>query len=132
MNAALRRIVTVVTLLAALLGANAAAREGEVDSKKVLVVIPVNSTQPDQRVYRQIDKVVGELRKMSPGKTITLECSYKGFSNREKDVATAFQIAARIEKYLRVNHKLNIDLWIAVRLGEGQSRFTPALTIAAM
>lgn len=107
------------------------AQEREQDESRVLVVVPISAKTPDAHLYRQIDKVVGELRKVK-NKTITLECSYTGRPDREKDVVAAYKIAGRVEKYLRVNHKLDLDMWIAIRLHAKQPSFSPALTLAVM
>jgi hypothetical protein len=99
------------------------------DTSKVLAVVPVKSGKVDQAVYRQFDKLVPELKKISKGKIVKLECRYSGQPDRERDVENAYKLAGRIEKYLRVRHKLDLDLWVAIDISPKVVQ-SPVLTIA--
>lgn len=97
---------------------------------KTLAVVPVKSGNVDQSVYRQFDRIVPELKKISKNKIIKLECRYSGHPNLEKDVENAYVLAAHIEKYLRVRHKLDLDLWVAIDIAPKTVNTFPVLTIA--
>lgn len=97
---------------------------------KVLAVVPVKSGAIDKNVYRQIDRLVPELKKYSKSNIVKLECRYSGRKDREKDVENAYKLAARIEKYLRDQHKLDLDLWVAIDIMPPSAKASPVLTIA--
>lgn len=69
---------------------------------------------------KQVDRLVAVLKKMPSDKIIRLDCRYKGDARREADVRAAYTAAARIEKYLRENHKLKLDMWISARMNQGK------------
>lgn len=100
------------------------------DNSKVLAVVPVAKGSIDQEVYRQFDNLVPELKKISKSNIIKLECRYSGQPEREEDVLKAYQLAGHIEKYLREQHKLGLDLWITINLVQKKSKTLPALSIA--
>lgn len=107
-----------------------AAQETVLNNSKVLAVVPVAKGNIDQNVYRQFDRLVPELKRISRNNIIKLECRYSGKPEREQDVLSAYQIAGKIEKYLRERHKLELDLWITINLGKKRSKTSPVLTIA--
>lgn len=107
-----------------------AAQETVLNNSKVLAVVPVAKGNIDQNVYRQFDRLVPELKRISRNNIIKLECRYSGQPEREQDVLSAYQIAGKIEKYLRERHKLELDLWITINLGKKKSKTSPVLTIA--
>ena len=109
---------------------HAQADETNPDTAKVLAVVPVKGGKVDQAVYRQFDKLVPELKKISKNKIVKLECRYSGKPDRESDVENAYQLAGRIEKYLRVRHKLDLDLWVAIDISPKSASSSPVLTIA--
>lgn len=100
------------------------------DIAKTLAVVPVKSGTVDQGVYRQFDRLVPELKKIAKKKVIKLECRYSGRPDREQDVENAYNLAARIEKHLRVRHKLDLDLWVSIDITPKSSKAPPVLTIA--
>lgn len=106
------------------------AGEPSLDASKTLAIVPVKSGNVDQSVYRQFDRLVPELKKISGNKIVKLECRYSGQPGRELDVENAYKLAAGIEKYLRVRHKLNLDLWVAIDIKPKPAKSTPVLTIA--
>ena len=108
----------------------ASAGEPGLDGSKILAVVPVKSGNVDQSVYRQFDRLVPELKKSSKNKIVKLECRYSGRPDREQDVENAYKLAARIEKYLRVHHKLDLDLWVAIDIAPKSVKSSPVLTIA--
>ena len=108
----------------------ALAGEPSLDGSKILAVVPVKSGNVDQGVYRQFDRLVPELKKSSKNKIVKLECRYSGRPDREQDVENAYKLAGRIEKYLRVHHKLDLDLWVAIDIAPKSLTSTPVLTIA--
>lgn len=109
---------------------NVSAVESNPDVSKILAVVPVKSGSVDQSVFRQFDRLVPELRKISKNKIVKLECRYSGRPEREQDVENAYRLAARIEKYLRVRHKLDLDLWVAIDIKPKSANSIPVLTIA--
>ncbi|MEI7817159.1 MAG: hypothetical protein WCI45_08195, partial [Desulfuromonadales bacterium] len=117
-------------LVFVLLHAHTQAGESNIDVSKILAVVPVKSGSLDQSVYRQFDKLVPELKKISNKKIIKLECRYSGQTEREQDVENAYKLAARIERYLRVRHKLDLDLWVAIDITPKSPKSPPVLTIA--
>lgn len=119
-----------VSMLALLLVNSSTAQDSVLDNSKTLAVIPVAMGSVDQSVYRQVDLLVPELKRISNGNIFKLECRYSGKAEREQDVLKAYQIASRIEKYLRVKHGLGLDLWITVNLDSKQSKSPSVLTIA--
>ena len=130
MKTALMILHTVIFVLTLLVGGHSEAREPALQNSKVLAVIPVAKGNIDQSVYRQFDRLVPELKKISNNNIIKLECRYSGQPEREQDVMKAYQLAGKIEKYLREKHKLGLDLWITISLGQKNSKPHPSLTIA--
>lgn len=106
------------------------AEELNLDAAKTIAVVPVKNGTIDQSVYRQFDKLVPELRKMSKKKILKLECRYSGHRDHEQDVESAYKLAARIEKYLRERHKLELDLWVSIDLATKSAKSLPVLTLA--
>lgn len=97
---------------------------------ETLAVVPVKSGNVDKSVYRQFDRLVPELKKISKNRVIKLECRYSGQPDRKQDVDNAYKLAALIERYLRVRHKLDLDLWVAVDITPKSANPSPVLTIA--
>lgn len=127
----LRYIFFTASLLVVLiLHGYALAGEPKLDASEILAVIPVKSGNVDQSVYRQFDAVVPQLKKIAKGRIIKLECRYSGRPDREKDVENAYKLAGRIEKYLRVRHKLDLDLWVSIDIAPKSVHSAPVLTIA--
>lgn len=106
------------------------AQENVLENSKTIFVIPVKNGNVDQSVLRKFDTLVPELKRISQEKIIKLECRYFGQPRRERDVMIAYQIAGKIEKYLREKHKLNLDLWISIRLNQHIQKTPTTLTIA--
>lgn len=106
------------------------AQDSVSNDKNVLAVIPVASGSIDQSVYRRLDRLVPELKKISRDKIVKLECSFAGQAEREKDVIHAYQAVSRIEKYLRVHHKLELDFWISIGLTSKKTKLSPIITIS--
>lgn len=122
--------VLCIVLMTVLLYGHAFADGTGPDTSKVLAVVPVKSGKVDQAVYRQFDKLVPELKKISKSKVVKLECRYSGQPGRERDVENAYNLAGRIEKYLRVRHKLDLDLWVSIDISPKSAHSSPVLTIA--
>lgn len=101
-------------------------------ASKILAVVPVKSGNINQSVYRQFDRLVPELKKISRSRIVKLDCSYSGRPDREQDVEKAYKLAASIEKYLRVRHKLDLDLWVAIDVTPRPAKSPPLLTIAVL
>lgn len=106
------------------------AVQSSLDISKTLAVVSVKGGSVDQSVYSQFDKLVPELKKISKDHIIKLECRYSGRREREQDIVNAYNIAARIERYLRVRHKLDLDVWVAIDIKTKSDKSSPALTIA--
>jgi len=122
-------IYTVIILLTATFSSISSAQNTVLETTRVLAVIPVKDSI-DKSVYKQFDRLVPELRKISKANIVKLECSYSGRTDREQDVLKAYQIAGKIEQYLRLQHKLELDLWITIQLGNIHSKSSSILTIA--
>lgn len=121
-------IVSVLAII--LMYGYALADEPNPGDAKILAVVPVKSGKVDQSVYRQFDRLVPELKKISRNSMIKLECRYSGRVDRERDVENAYKLAAHIEKYLRVRHKLDLDLWVAINITPKSAKSSPVLTMA--
>lgn len=117
-------------LVVVLIHGSALADDTNLAVSKILAVVPVKSGNINQSVYRQFDRLVPELKKISKNKIVKLNCSYSGQPDREQDVEKAYKLAARIEKYLRVHHKLDLDLWVTVDITPKSAKSSPVLTIA--
>lgn len=117
-------------LVIVLIHGYALADESKLDVLKILAEVPVKSGNVDKSVYRQLDRLVPELKKISRNKIVKLECRYSGQPDRERDVENAYNLVARIEKYLRVRHKLNLDLWVAIDITPMSAKSSPVLTVA--
>ncbi|GAC1471055.1 MAG: hypothetical protein PVSMB11_06810 [Desulfuromonadaceae bacterium] len=102
------------------------------DYSKTLAVVPVKSGNVDKNVYRQFDRLVPVLKKVSKNKIVKLEYRYSGQPGREQDVENAYKLAGHIEKYLRVRHKLDLDLWVAIDITPKFTKTPPVLTIAVI
>lgn len=100
------------------------------DNAKIIGIVPLTKAGVTQNVYRYIDRIVPELKKIPSERIVKLECSYNGLPGREHDVLSAYQIAGRVEKYLREHHKLNLDLWIAAYVDMLARQHPPALTFS--
>lgn len=122
--------LTVLSLVGVFLCGIVLADESNLDVSKILAVVPVKSGSMDNRVYSQFDKLVPELKKISKSKIIKLQCRYTGQPSREQDVLNAYKIATHIERYLRVRHKLDLDLWVAIDIAQKTVKTPPVLTIA--
>ena len=108
----------------------AAAAGTNLDATRTLAVVPVKNGNVDQKVYRQIDRVVPELKTISNKKIVKLEYSFSGQPGREQEVENAYHLAARIEKYLRVRHNLDLALWITIDVRPKSVKTPPVLTLA--
>lgn len=117
-----------ITISMLLCCSNSHSQEISAATSRILATVPVKGNV-DQSVYSLFDRLVPELRRISKDNIIKLECRYYGNPSREKDVVNAYQIAAKIEKYLRTHHNLDLDLWITLQLVVKQPK-TPILTIA--
>lgn len=122
----------VAGLLVVLMYGFSLADEADIKVSKTLAVVPVKNGSVDQSVYRQFDRIVPELKKISKKNIIKLECRYSGQPDREQDVQNAYMLAARIEKYLRVRHKLKLDLWVSIDITPQPENSSPVLTIAVL
>lgn len=100
------------------------------DSAKLIGSVPLTKAGVTQNVYRYIDRIVPELKKIPSERIVKLECNYSGLPEREQDILSAYQIAGRVEKYLREHHKLNLDLWIAAHIGKQTRQYPPTLTFS--
>lgn len=120
-------VFLVVTFLS---GGDTLAQEATLNASRVLIVVPVRTGNVDQSVYRQFDRIVPELKKISKDRIIKLECRYSETPKRERNIVQAYQMASQIEKYLRVRHRLDLDLWITVDVVAKQKKTPPVLTIA--
>lgn len=102
------------------------------DVSKVLAVVPVKNGHIDQNVYRQFDRLVPKLKKISKKQIVKLNCSYTGQPDQEQDVDNAYKLAAIIEKYLRERHKLDLDLWVTIDFAPKSANSSPVLTISVL
>jgi hypothetical protein len=100
------------------------------DRAKVIGIVPLPKAGVNQDVYRYIDRIVPELKKLPSERIVKLECSYNGLPEQGHDILSAYKIAGRIEKYLREHHKLNLDLWIAAYIDMQARKHPPALTFS--
>lgn len=132
MKSVVHVIYGIIFLMTVIFCCDSLAQDSLPDTSTVMAVVPVAKGDNDRSVYRRFDRLVPELKKMSRDKIIKLECRYAGLAVLEKDVLNAYQIAARIENYLRVQHKLDLDLWITIRMAEKQTRPSSVLTIAVL
>lgn len=123
---------TVMIALAALVVAPLCQADDKVtaDGARILGVVPLQGASVTPVVYRHIDRLVPDLKKLSKDKIVRLECRYNGKSDREQDVLNAYMLAARVDKYLRERHKLDLDLWIATHIGAPVRGKQAALTFA--
>jgi hypothetical protein len=122
--------LTIAYFLFVFMSGIALADEQSMDETRVIAVVPVKNGNVDQKVYRQFDRIVPELVKIPKTKIVKLEYRFAGQADRDMDVENAYNTAARIEKYLRVRHKLDLDLWLAVDITPKSSKTPSALTIA--
>lgn len=114
----------------ALMVGSALAEEPRFDISRTLAVIPVKDGIVGKSVYKKFDRLVPELKKVSKNKVVKLECRYPGQPGREQDIEKAYELAANIEKYLRVKHSLDLDLWVSVVIAPKSSKSSPVLTMA--
>jgi len=126
-------IFIVPVFMVTLFSSFSAAQDILSDNSRVLAVVPVSKGGIDKDVYRQFDTLVPELQKISKDNVIRLECRYSGKPEMEQDVLKAYQLAARIEKYLREKHLLELDLWISITLEEKTVKAAlPVLSITVL
>lgn len=105
------------------------AAEPKYDVSEILAVIPVKDGIVGKSVYKKFDRLVPQLKKVSKNKIVKLECRYSGQPDREQDVEKAYELAANIEKYLRIHHALDLDLWVTVAMVPKSPKTSPVLTI---
>lgn len=122
--------IIVVGLVLVLMYGSAVADELNQEESVTLAVIPVKNGSVDQKVFRQFDRLVPELVKIPKQKIVKLEYRYSGQPDRELDVENAYNVAASISKYLRVRHKLDLDLWLAIDITPKSGKSSSALTVA--
>lgn len=122
----------VLVLVVSLLSGYATAGEPSRDASKSLAVVPVKNGKIDKTVYRQFDRLVPELKKISKSRILKLVCRYSGQPDREQDVDSAYNLAAHMQKYLLVRHKLDLDLWIAIDITPQSAKTSPVLTLAVL
>lgn len=120
----------IISLLVVFLLSGYATADELQDASKTLAVVPVKSGKIDKNVYRQFDRLVPELKNISKSRVLKLECRYSGQPGREQDVDSAYNLAAHIQKYLLVRHKLDLDLWIAIDIAPQSAKTSPVLTLA--
>lgn len=125
-------IYSILALVVASLPGYATADELSQDVSKTLAVVPVKNGKVDKSVYRQFDRLVPELKKISKNRMLKLECSYAGQPDREQDIDKAFNLAAQIQKYLFVRHKLDLDLWIAIDITQKSAKASHVLTLTVL
>lgn len=121
-----------ILLLSAMHADNSSAQDSIIANSRVMAVIPAVTGNVDQSVYRQFDRLVPELKKIPKDKIIKLECRYAGQAERERDVFRAYQTASRVEKYLRLQHKLDLDFWITIRLTSKPFKSAPVFTVTVL
>lgn len=124
--------IIVLVLVVSLLSGYAAAGDPRRDAPKTLAVVPVKNGKIDKTVYRQFDRLVPELKKISKSRILKLVCRYSGQPDREQDVDSAYNLAAHMQKYLLVRHKLDLDLWIAIDIAPQSAKASPVLTLAVL
>ncbi len=107
-----------------------ADEQNDADSSRVLAVVPVKNGNVDRQVYRQFDRLIPELKKISKSGILKLECSYSGKPKQKRDVERAYLLASMIEKYFREHHKLDLDIWISVDIAPEEKKSVPVLTLA--
>lgn len=94
----------------------ATAGDGDAQSQsRVIGVIPISKAGVSNALYRHVDHLAPQLKKISAGQIVKLECRYNGVSSREKDVHRALMVAAEVERYLLEIHKIRINFWLTAR-----------------
>ncbi|MFZ2949109.1 MAG: hypothetical protein WA003_06460 [Desulfuromonadaceae bacterium] len=125
-------IYIILALVVASLPGYATADELSLDVSKTLAVVPVKNGKVDKSVYRQFDRLVPKLKKISKNRMLKLECSYAGQPDREQDIDKAYHLAAQIQKYLYVRHKLDLDLWIGIDITSKSAKTSHVLTLTVL
>jgi hypothetical protein len=125
-------IYIISVLAVALLSGHATADELSPDKSKTLAVVPVKNGKIDKSVYRQFDRLVPDLKKIPKNRILKLECRYSGQPGREQDIDKAYNLAAHIQKYLLIRHKLDLDMWIAIDITPKSAKTSPVLTLAVI
>lgn len=120
----------VAGLVGVLMVGSALAEEPKFDVSKILAVIPVKDGIVGKSVFKKFDRIVPDLKKVYKNKVVKLECRYPGQSDREQDLEKAYELAANIEKYLRVKHALDLDLWVTAVVVPKSPKSSPVLTLA--
>lgn len=123
-------IYIISVLVIAILSGYATADELSLDASKTLAVVPVKNGKVDKSVFRQFDRLVPQLKKISKNRILKLECRYSGQPDREQDINKAYNLAADIQKYLLIRHKLDLDMWIAIDIKPKSAKASPVLTLA--
>lgn len=110
-----------------------AAAEGDAGSKPRLIgVIPIGKLGISPALYRHVDRLAPELKKLSPGKAVRIECRYNGVSSREKDVHRALMVAAEATRYLYEIHKVRLNFWLTARFGAASAEDPAGLTFTLL
>lgn len=104
--------------------------EDPLGQSKIIGVVQLTKSAATANIFRDIDKMVPQLKKISSERVIKLECRYNGLPGREQDVSNAYMVAGKVEKYLREHHKLNLDIWVAANIGLQTRQNPPALTFS--
>lgn len=112
---------TLLTLfiLFILLPGNSSALEDNLPLPKVYrvigeAVIGSGSFANDANAKRRIDVLASKLAKVGKGTVVRIEgCAPS--TDRQEQVTKSLDLAKEVEKYLRTKHKVQVDLYIAVR-----------------
>jgi hypothetical protein len=91
-------------------GKGSAAGEGE-----LIGIIRLKTTVPllDRHARAQIDRLVPRLIKSGQGKIVRIEGQVAAAPRGGTNVADALLLAMEVEKYLRKQHKLQLDFYLA-------------------
>lgn len=114
-----RILVSIVIVISAYVGlVYGAGHDQQVLPEKYEIIGEAQIKSPsfasDIQAKRKIDALVPKLRKVGKGKVIRIEGRFSGRDKDEK-IKKSLIIAKEVEQYLRVKHKLPLDLYIAAQ-----------------
>ena len=72
--------------------------EDPLGQSKIIGVVQLTKPAATANIFRDIDKMVPQLKKISSERVIKLECRYNGLPGREQDVSNAYMVAGKVEK----------------------------------
>jgi hypothetical protein len=78
------------------------------------IIFRYSSLSADSSAMRSLDALVPKLKKSGKGKAVRIEGNFAA-SSRDEKVKKSLSLAKEVERYLRLKHNLELDLYLTVQ-----------------